>query len=132
MKKTIASIVIVVSCSSMIACSTIRTVDMAAEPAAPKQSLIHVKDKVTITTRSGTTQALVVTDVASEYIEGIEQDSGKVAHIELKEISKIQFEEIDGVKTAVLVLAIVGGIFVVTRWLGRKVGTEIADSITKK
>jgi hypothetical protein len=116
----------------MIACSTIRTVDMAAEPAAPKQSLIHVKDKVTITTRSGTTQALVVTDVASEYIEGIEQDSGKVAHIELKEISKIQFEEIDGVKTAVLVLAIVGGIFVVTRWLGRKVGTEIADSITKK
>ncbi len=88
-------------------CTTIRNVPPPYVREAPQAAVVKVGDKVRVHTRSGQSVAFVVTAVDPESI------SGKNIRVPFAEISVLQVERVDALRTTGLVAGIVASLVVI-------------------
>jgi hypothetical protein len=71
-------------------------------------------DSLTVTTRDGAQTKVHVTTVTSEFIEGTQDKDKQLKRFQLSDVVKIERREFDGLKTAILVVSIAVGVYLIT------------------
>lgn len=92
--------VVLATCVAVSGCTSMR-------PVASGQASLHSGDVIQIQTTSGSKIDLQVTAVDQAGVFGTTPDNAQL-HVPLAEVLRIERKEFDGVKTAGLVLVIVG------------------------
>lgn len=117
MRQVFSRLIVLLSCAAFVACTSLHTlVDTNASQessAAEIPPAIAPNDSLTVTTRDGAQTKVHVTTVTPEYFEGTQGKDKQLKRFQLSDVVKIERREFDGVKTALLVVAIGVGVYVI-------------------
>ncbi|POZ61445.1 hypothetical protein [Chromobacterium alticapitis] len=112
MKKTLAASLIVASSLCFTGCTSMRVIadnqQALSSLAAPQQNQLKAGDKISLKTTDGKEYTLILSAIDQQGLEGKLADSELATRLPWQHISAIQKNEIDGVKTAGLVLLLAG------------------------
>ena len=117
MRQVVVRLVVLLSCAAFVACTSLHTlVDTSASQeisASEIRPAIGRDDSLTVTTRDGAQTKVHVTTVTSEFIEGTQDKDKQLKRFQLSDVVKIERREFDGLKTAILVVSIAVGVYVI-------------------
>lgn len=121
MHSAISRFVVVLCSLALVACSTLRTVtDQSAIAPAQRTRLppsLGIDDLVTVTTVDGTVRTLRVSAISETSLDGVAEGSAQASHILVEQIAKVERREFDGLKTALLIMTLVGIAYVIAEAL---------------
>jgi hypothetical protein len=112
----------------MTACTSLQTLSVLPGSARPIEPPLRPNDEITVSLRTGEQLTLVVTSVSADWIEGRPIGSRSVARGPLAEVTQLQRRELDGPKSILLAIGILGALLIV----GRAWGSGAADNIVGK
>jgi uncharacterized lipoprotein len=133
MKTMLTRIIIVLYVVSLAACTSLRTVTDRGAAQFHSQStlnqIVFPNDAVVVITTDDKQFALRVTATSANALDGISDQSAAPLHFEISQIKRIERREIDGMKTALLVVAIALGVYVVVAGAASAAGATIAAGV---
>jgi hypothetical protein len=116
-RQVFCRLIVLLSCAAFAACTSLHTlVDTSASQeisASEIRPAIGRDDSLTVTTRHGAQTKVHVTTVTSEFIEGTQDKDKQLKRFQLSDVVKIERREFDGLKTAILVVSIAVGVYVI-------------------
>lgn len=118
---------------SVVACSSLRTVVDRGSPQPTDRSAIGTSvrpgDSIVITGPDGQQRALLVTAISADMIEGQSAGSEPLIRVPLDEVVRIERNDVDRAKTALLVFAIALGIYLVVYAAASAAGATLASGL---
>ncbi|MEK8050305.1 hypothetical protein AACH10_08640 [Ideonella sp. DXS22W] len=101
--------VVLLACSAMLTVTTAcTTVTRHSPPAAGLQQLpLAPSDTVTVLLKSGEQRAITVTQLAPDRLLGVDEGSRQPVELAAADIASVDLKRVDGVRTGLLVLAVV-------------------------
>ncbi len=99
MHQRLKSLVVLLCCTALVACSTMRNI-------APRDAGLAPNDSLIVTTRDGKSVALEVTATTPEAIEGLVAGNPQPQRIARDQIERIERRERDAGKTILLAAGI--------------------------
>ncbi|KUM03911.1 hypothetical protein KIF53_06575 [Chromobacterium subtsugae] len=117
MKKILAGSLIIASSLCFTGCTSMRVIadnqQALSSLASPQQSQLKPGDKISLKTTDGKEYTLVLSAIDQQGLEGKLTDSEQLTRLAWQNISAVQKNEIDGVKTAGLILLLSGATFAI-------------------
>lgn len=118
---SVTRLITVVSLAALVACTSMQTIaERGGTPLSASQlgQVIARNDSLFVTEIDGKAVQMHLTAVLPNAIEGTVDSSGQVIRLELDQIRTIQRRGFDGTKTTILVVAIVGGVYLLIQAAG--------------
>lgn len=110
MRVFLARLITVISCFSLVACTTMRPVSLPAGAATPGG--VKAEDTVRVRLVSGGERELIVSRVDESALEGVDPASKAKVTIAKHEIASVERKELDGARTAAWTIGILLGLAV--------------------
>lgn len=113
--------IVVLLATSLIGCTSLQTVaESHSAPISASQlnRVLAANDRVAVTDSAGDVTQLKLTSVGPDAIEGALDGSGQVTRLPLDRIKKIERRSFDGARTTILVVALVGGLYILIQAAG--------------
>ena len=121
MNSAISRLVVALCSLALVACTTVRTVTDQSAVAPPQRTrlppTVGINDLVTVTTVDGNVRTLRVGAISEDALDGVAEGSAQASHVLVEQIAKIERREFSGLKTALLVIALVGLAYMVAEAL---------------
>ncbi len=97
--------VVLASCCAMLGCTTVA--QLTPPPEGLQQLPLKLSDTVDLKLKSGETKRLTLTRIDTDRLAGTEAGSNQPVQVAAQDIASVEQQRIDGVRTTLLVLAIV-------------------------
>ncbi len=131
MRRTLQLLLVIFSCTAMVACTSLRVVADGSEASQraihQSQPLLRPGDAAIITTTDGAKFEMKVTAVEVDAIVGVVAGKTDPSSISISQIERIERSEADPIKTALVTIL---GLVIAGVIIGNALGAKMANSLS--